>query len=451
MGNRMRQESGTSIGKSRPIDRLLLPFRMFVEAEASSGILLLTAAFVAMIWANSAWSELYVHLWETEIAIGIGGAVLSESLLHWINDGLMAIFFFVVGLEIKRELIVGELSTPKLAALPLVAAFGGMVVPAFIYVAINFGTPEVRGWGIPMATDIAFSLGVLYLLGNRVPAGLKVFLAALAIADDIGAVIAIAVFYSSGISWTYLALGGMGLCVLALLNRLGVRTPIAYGVIGAGIWFVFLLSGVHPTVAGVLAAMTIPARARLDPREFLERSRAAINSFERSGEFGDDILTNTDRQEALLEIDVAYEETTTPLQRLEQDLHPWVSFLVLPLFALANAGVTFEGDISAIILHPVTIGAALGLLAGKQAGITFFAWLAVRLGWASLPAGCTWQHIWGVAWIAGIGFTMSIFIATLAFDDPSFLPMAKVGVFGASLLAGIIGVLVLKRASRSAG
>jgi len=438
-----------SIGKSIPIDRLLLPFRMFVHAEASSGILLLTAAFVAMVWANSAWSDSYVQLWETEVAIDIGGAVLSESLLHWINDGLMAIFFFVVGLEIKRELIVGELSTPKLAALPLVAAFGGMVVPALIYVAINFGTPAVRGWGIPMATDIAFSMGVLYILGNRVPAGLKIFLAALAIADDIGAVVAIAVFYTVGISWTYLALGGMSLCVLALLNRLGVRTPIAYGVVGAGVWFFFLLSGVHPTVAGVLAAMTIPARARLNPGEFLERSRAAINAFERSGAFGDDILTNTDRQEALLEIDVAYEETTTPLQRLEHDLHPWVSFLVLPLFALANAGVVFEGDISAIILHPVTIGAALGLLAGKQAGITFFAWVAVRMGWASLPAGCTWQHIWGVAWIAGIGFTMSIFIAALAFDDPSLLPMAKVGVFGASLLAGVIGVVVLWRSSRS--
>ena len=437
--------NGRVKGEPAPIDRLLLPFRMFVQAEASSGILLLVAAAVALIWANSPWGESYLHLLETEIAIDVGGTVLSESLLHWINDGLMAVFFFVVGLEIKRELIVGELSSPKLAALPLAAALGGMVVPAFIYIAINFGTPEVRGWGIPMATDIAFSMGVLYLLGNRVPVGLKVFLAALAIADDIGAVVAIAVFYTAEIAWPYVALGGMGLCVMALLNRMGVRNPSAYGIVGTGVWFVVLLSGVHPTVAGVLAAMTTPARARMDPDEFVERSRSAIKSFELSGEFGDDILTNTDRQEALLEIDEAYEETTTPLQRMEQDLHPWVSFLVLPLFALANAGVVFEGDISSMVLHPVTIGAALGLLAGKQAGITFFAWLAVRLGWASLPDGCTWREIWGVAWIAGIGFTMSLFIAALAFDDPSFLPMAKTGVFAASVLSGVVGVIILRR------
>jgi NhaA family Na+:H+ antiporter len=364
----------------------------------------------------------------------------------------MAMFFFVVGLEIKRELLVGELASPRLAALPLLAAVGGMLVPALIYTALNYGRPEAHGWGIPMATDIAFSLGILHLLGNRVPGGLKIFLASLAIADDLGAVIAIALFYTSNISYLSLLAGAGLLGFVAVLNYLGVRSTLVYGVFGiGGVWLAFLFSGVHPTIAGVLMAMLIPASMRINPRTFVDRSRSALTRFEDAGSPMAHTLMSTARQNALHELDVVTDQARTPLQRIEKGLHPWVSFLVLPLFALANAGVTLdEGVFGSVLTDRVTLGIILGLVLGKQVGVTFFAWLAVRLGLAQLPAGVTWGYLYGVSWLAGIGFTMSLFIGGLAFNDAAHLAMAKVGVLGGSLIAGSVGILVLLRAGRPA-
>ena len=440
-----------TIDENPRIERILSPFRSFIQAEASSGILLMGAALVALIWANSPWAPLYTELWDTDISIHFGDLEVSESLLLWINDGLMAMFFFVVGLEIKRELLAGELASPRLAALPLLAAAGGMLVPALVYIGLNFGTPEAHGWGVPMATDIAFSLGILYLLGDRVPAGLKIFLASLAIADDLGAVIAIALFYTSDISFLSLLAGAGLLVFVALLNRLGVRSPLVYGLFGiGGVWLAFLFSGVHPTIAGVLMAMTIPASMRINPAGFLHRSRAALTRFEEASDPMAHTLTNTALQNALHELDVATDHAITPLRRLEKALHPWVSFLILPLFALANAGVSLEGGFGSVLTNRVTMGIILGLVIGKQVGVTLFSWLAVRMGLAELPSGVGWRHLYGVSWLAGIGFTMSLFIGGLAFTDASHLAMAKVGVLAGSVIAGLVGAFLLLSFSKRA-
>jgi Na+:H+ antiporter, NhaA family len=435
--------------ESFPIDKLLLPFRMFTRAEVSSGILLIAAALVALIWANSPWEEIYRSFWDIHVSIHIGDFEVSESLLLWLNDGLMAIFFFVVGLEIKREVLAGELASPRLVALPLIAAFGGMLVPATIYTAFNYGTPEAVGWGIPMATDIAFSMGILYLMGNRVPDGLKIFLASLAIADDLGAVLAIALFYTSEISLFSLGVGAGIFAFVGLLNRLGVRSPLVYGLFGiGGVWSAFLFSGVHPTIAGVLMAFMIPANIRLDARSFLSKSRESLAHFESAGSMEEHVLANQTRQNVLLELDQATDHALTPLQRLETTLHPWVSFAILPVFALANAGVKIDSSVLSSFFHPTAMGIILGLVVGKQVGVSLFSWLAVRLGLAELPQGVRWKHIYGVSALAGIGFTMSLFIGGLAFTDPTHLAMSKIGVLTASVLSGIIGTVILRRVTR---
>ncbi len=437
------------IKENPPIEKLLLPFRMFIRAEVSSGILLIFSAALALVWANSPWADLYTALWETHFSLQLGGFEVSESLLLWINDGLMAIFFFVVGLEIKRELLAGELASPRLAALPLVAAVGGMAVPALIYTAFNAGTPEAGGWGIPIATDIAFSMGILHLLGDRVPSGLKIFLASLAIADDLGAVIAIALFYTSDISYLSLGVGAGVFAFVAVLNRLGVRNPLVYGIFGiGGVWSAFLFSGVHPTVAGVLMAMLIPANIRLDPGKFVSRSRAMIDRFDQAGPHEHHVLANRTRQDALLDLDVATDQSLTPLQRLQTALHPWVSVVILPIFALANAGVVLDFNAVTNIGHPVTLGIVLGLVVGKQVGVTLFTWIAVRLGLAQLPSNVRWIHIYGVSCLAGIGFTMSIFIGGLAFQEPAQVAMMKIGILGASVIASVLGLVVLARSGR---
>jgi len=432
------------------IDRLVTPLRMFIRAEVSAGLLLIGAALTALIWANSPWAGVYEALWTTEISINWGTASLTEPLLLWINDGLMAMFFFVVGLEIKRELLAGELASPRKAALPLVAAVGGMLVPALIYAAINAGSPEIKGWGIPMATDIAFSLGILYLLGDKIPSGLRVFLASLAIADDLGAVIVIALFYTSDISYVSLASGAGILLLVGLMNMLGVRSTLVYGIFGiGGVWLAFLFSGVHPTIAGVLMAMMIPANMKINPVEFVAKGRESLDRFERAADHPlETVLANRNRHSALLELDLHTDLAQTPLQRLETALHPWVSILVLPLFAFANAGVVLEGGIGQILTQPVTLGIVLGLVIGKQIGVTVFAWIAVRSGLAQLPAGVSWMHIYGVSWLAGIGFTMSLFIGSLAFSDAEDLAMAKVGVLAASVVAGVGGAVILRKVSR---
>jgi NhaA family Na+:H+ antiporter len=421
---------------------LIRPFQRFFEKEASSSILLLLCTAVALVWANSIFRESYEHLWETYVSIGWGGAQLSLTLHHWINDGLMAVFFFVIGLEIKREVLVGELSTARKAALPIAAAIGGMVVPALVYVAFNAGTPELRGWGVPMATDIAFALGVLALLGSRVPSSLRVFLAALAIADDLGAVLVIALFYTDQLSVQSLVIAGMLLVTMFVLNRAGVRSPIPYAVVGLLLWFAVLQSGVHATVAGVLAATAIPARRRIVPSEFNAKSQNLLEEFREDVREGETELT-ADQRDALYSLSIAIEGVETPGARLEHSLHPWVSYFIMPVFALANAGVHLGGGAGAAMLSPVALGVALGLLLGKPIGVTFFAWLAVRLGWAALPEDVRWRHVSGVSVLCGIGFTMSLFIATLAFPDPATLDVAKIGILGGSLLAGIGGWLSL--------
>lgn len=428
-----------------PIERLLSPFGRFMHTESSGGVVLIASTIVALIAANTSLAHGYHALWETPISLRLGPYAFETSLHHWINDGLMAVFFFLVGLEIKREVLVGELASMRRAAFPIAGALGGMVVPALIFVAFNLGGPGASGWGIPMATDIAFALGVLALVGSRVPAPLKIFLAALAIADDIGAVLVIAIFYTAGINVGALMLGLGLLVALAIFNRLGARRPYIYIVLGLAVWLCFMRSGVHATVAGVLVAMTIPARTRIDTGEFSDRSRRLLDAFDAAGPEGENILTNRAQQAAIVELENTAEAAQAPLQWIEHGLQPWVSFVIIPLFALANAGVELGGDLAQAFGSPVTLGVLLGLLVGKPLGITLFAWLATKLKLASIPAGCGWRQLQGVAVLGGIGFTMSLFVTGLAFTDELRVMEAKVGIFAASLGAALIGWAMLRR------
>lgn len=433
--------------KSQPIEKILFPFQEFIKKEASSGILLVLCTLLALAWANSPWYYGYVSLWETKVSISFGGFVLEEPLIHWINDGLMALFFFIVGLEIKREILVGELASSRKAALPIAAALGGMLVPAGIYAALNAGKIGAPGWGIPMATDIAFALGVLALLGNRVPLGLKVFLTALAIVDDLGAVLVIALFYTAEISWISLGFAAGLLTFLLAANLAGVRHPMIYFLLGCCVWLALLKSGIHATVAGVLVAMTIPARARLNTDEFLGRGRALLREIEDAGISGENEPLIEDQRAAIQALESAIEHVEMPLERLERIMHPWTTFFILPLFALANAGVVLSGNFSEALTSLVSLGIIGGLVVGKQIGITFFSWLAVRGGIASLPDRVSWLQIYGVGWLGGIGFTMSLFVAGLAFGNSPLLPVAKLGILISSLIAGIIGWILLKKIS----
>jgi len=419
------------------------PFQKFAAQEASGGILLITASAVAFYLANSRWREIYFHLWKTYFSIGITDFSLSLSLEHWINDGLMAMFFFVVGLEIKRELLEGELASPKKAMLPLMAALGGMLIPASIYAIVNHGGPGMKGWGIPMATDIAFALGILALLGKRVPVSLKIFVTALAIVDDLGAVLIIAFFYTAQVSW--MSLGAAGICFALLIaaNLLGVRKPAVYVVIGIVLWVFVLNSGIHATIAGVLTALTIPACSRIDTKRFAQASRAVADELEKSEESGDISAISSAQQSALLTLQEASEKVQSPLLRVEHQLHPWVSFLIMPIFALANAGVAVEHGLTSL-KDPVSLGVIFGLVLGKPIGILLFTLPAVRFGLASLPESVTHKQILGAGLLAGIGFTMSLFIGNLAFADPILLSTAKIGILCGSLIAGVGGWFVLQ-------
>ncbi|HYW09873.1 MAG TPA: Na+/H+ antiporter NhaA [Longimicrobium sp.] len=428
-----------------PIERVLTPFHDFVRTASAGGLVLIASTIVALVWANSPWSGSYEHLWETELTVAIGARALTYSLHHWINDGLMAVFFFLVGLEIKREVLVGELASARRAALPAAAALGGMVVPAGLYALFNAGGEGAPGWGIPMATDIAFAIGVLALLGPRTPTALKVFLTALAIVDDIGAVVVIAIFYTARIEWSALMAGMAFLAALAVLNRMGARQPLTYALIGILVWAAFLQSGVHATVAGVLVAMTVPVRTRINTHDFLKRGRRLMDAFDDTGPEGTSKITNHRQQAIVQEMETACQHAQSPLQRIEDSLHPWVAFLIIPLFALANAGVKLEGDLLAAFTHPVTLGVIVGLGLGKPIGITLFAWLAVKLRMASLPRGVSWGSIHAVSWLGGIGFTMSLFISALAFPGGEMVAEAKIGTFTASVLAGIAGWAMLRR------
>jgi len=434
--------------EKRPIDFILSPFQEFTQQEASSGILLIIATVVALIWANSLWAESYNALWHTNLTISFGNFGVSKDLLHWINDGLMAVFFFVVGLEIKREVLVGELASPRQAILPIVAAIGGMAFPAGFYLLFNMNGPAQGGWGIPMATDIAFALGVLSLLGKRVPLSLKIFLTAVAIVDDLGAVLVIALFYTSNLVWISLLIGAIFLAALIIMNRLGVRSPIVYGLLGLGLWVAFLKSGVHATIAGVLLAMTIPVRTRINTEEFISNADFFLEEFRKQGKPGESVLTNKDQRAAIQAIEVAAEHAQTPLQRLEHTLHPWVSYFIMPVFALANAGVVLKGNLFSTLVQPVTLGIITGLIFGKQIGVFIASYIAVKFKWADLPSGMTWKRLYGLSWLAGIGFTMSLFITSLAFTETKILVMAKAGILFASIISGTVGAFILSRGKK---
>ncbi|WP_147822442.1 Na+/H+ antiporter NhaA [Salidesulfovibrio onnuriiensis] len=431
-----------------PIEKILRPFEAFARMQAAGGLVLMVATIAALVWANSPWSESYFALWQTKLTVGLGHWQLSKESIHWINDGLMAVFFFLVGLEIKREVLVGGLSTPRQTIMPIAAAVAGMVVPALIFVAFNAGKESLGGWGIPMATDIAFALGILSLLGDRVPISLKIFLTAVAIVDDIGAILVIALFYTSSLDISALALGLFVLLLMFGLNRLGVRHSIPYLALGMVMWLAFLISGIHATIAGVLAAMSIPATTRIDCGRFVSIIKRNVNLYEKAHPPGACMpgLNTKEQLRALAAMEHTYKLGTTPLQNIEHGLHGWVSFGVMPIFALANAGVALEADILTELIHPVSVGIFFGLVLGKQAGITAICWLLNKTGIARYPEGVSLRHIYGAGWLAGVGFTMSIFIANLAFGEGSrLLELAKIGILFASLMAGIGGFLVLQR------
>ena len=437
------QAQGEGLPRFQPI---VEPIQEFIHAEAAGGILLLAATLVAMVWANSPWAAAYHGLWNTSVSLAFGSHALTETLLEWINDGLMAMFFFVIGLEIKREILVGELASWRQAALPFAAALGGSVLPAVIFAAFNAGTEGAKGWGIPMATDIAFSLGVLSLLGARITLALKVFLTALAIADDLMAVLVIAFFYTSTISWISLVVGALFLGLLMLANWAGVRHLLVYSVLGiGGVWLAFLLSGVHATIAGVLAAATIPARPLLTGPEFLVKGTALLHRFGQALSSDQPHLANRERQQIASHMKTVVTDVKTPLQQLEHAPHPWMTVVVMPLFALANAGVTMDSSVGTMLLSPVALGVCFGLLVGKPVGILLAGWVTIRCGLASFPTGVSWPQMAAVGVLAGIGFTMSLFIADLAFGHDSSLMSAKVGILVASTLAGLMGWLLLRR------
>jgi Na+:H+ antiporter, NhaA family len=425
-----------------PIDIITSPFTRFAKTAAAGGIVLLVATAAALIWANSPWEHSYHRIWYTQATITLGQVSHSESRHEWVNDGLMSIFFFLVGLEIKRELLIGELSSFKQAAFPFMAAIGGSVVPALIYFAINKGGAGANGWGIPMATDIAFALGVLALLGSRVPAGLKVFVAALAIVDDIFGVLVIALFYTQHISLIALGLAFVGVAVSFGANWLGIRNPAVYAVIGVGVWAAVLNSGVHATIAGILLAFTIPARSSIDKAEFLRQSRWLLDQFEQHDP------NSSQAHHAIHALEQKCEMIESPLHRIEHALQPWVAFVIMPIFAFANAGVHILGKTSAALGHPITLGVLLGLLLGKPIGITLFARLASVVGLGSRPAAVTWNQIFGASWLCGIGFTMSLFIASLALGDGGLLDMSKIGTLGASIAAGCVGSILLLKSGK---
>jgi NhaA family Na+:H+ antiporter len=426
--------------------RFLRPVLRFTRVEAAGGLVLLVATIAALIWANLPFTDSYRLFWERSVDIGIGSLAFHETLRGLVNDGLMTIFFFVVGLEIKRELVHGELQDPKTAALPVLAAVGGMVVPAAIYLGLAAGSGAGHGWAIPVATDIAFSLGVLALLGNRVPVGARLFLLTLAIADDIGGIAVIALAYTKGVR-TWWLLGSIAtLVAIWAAGRVKVRSLAFYCLAAFAAWLCLLESGVHATLAGVALALLTPATALYNDEQYRDRARRILGRYEvdaaapHGGERVD---------QAALALAAIARESVSPLDRLDRALHPWSSFAVVPLFALANAGVRFAGiDLGEVVTHPVTLGVAVGLLAGKIVGITAFTWLAVRLGWGRLPRATGWRHVVGLSAVAGIGFTVALFIAGLAFTDPLLADRAKLGVFAGSLTAGIVGYCVLRSTPR---
>ena len=430
----------------KPI-QVIEPFQRFFKKIVRGSVPLFFAAFLALIWANLSAAS-YHHVWHTELTLSFGHLQITKSLIHWIDEAFMTVFFFTVGLEIKREVLVGELASPKRALLPIAAASGGMLFPAGIYMTLNYSTPAAHGWGIPMATDIAFSLAVLAIIGTRIPMGLKVFLSAFAIADDLGAVFVIALFYTQSIVWEYLLICILFLVGLAVANFLWIRWPLVYALLGLGIWFAILGSGIHATVTGIVVAAFIPAKGKYDTDTFIRTCKAHLKRFEcEPGACGYSILLNPVHLNAVHDINVACVDVETPLQRLEYSLHPWIAFMILPLFALANSGLNLNGlDISAAMAHPVTLGVMLGLVLGKPLGISLFTYLAFKTLKVPLPSGVSWSQIVGASILGGIGFTMSLFISGLSFSSADFIGFSKLGIILGSLVSGALGLVILSLA-----
>ncbi len=434
----------------KSFDKILTPFEEFIHRQTTSGLLLMAMAVIALILANGPLADAYLHVIHTPISLKIGSWTLEMSLHHWINDALMALFFFVVGLELKRELLVGELAKLRNATLPIAAAIGGMVVPALIYLAINPAGDAALGWGVPMATDIAFAIGALALLSSRVPKALITFLVALAIVDDLGAVLVIAIFYTETIALTPLAVAGALFAVLIVFNMSGIRKTLPYFVVAVLLWYALLQSGVHATLAGILGAMSVPAIPRYKPERFSEHVKELMQRFDNSHQPGQSIMTNDTLRSVVQTLENGVHSVEAPLQRLEHIWHMPVAYLIIPVFALANAGIPLAlGSLADTFSHPVMLGVSLGLVLGKFIGISGASWLVLKMGIAELPKDTRFTQIVGVSLLAGIGFTMSIFVAQLGFShNEELLLMAKTGILFASLLAGVSGYIWLYLVSK---
>ena len=429
----------------KTFNRIATPFEHYIHSQMTTGFVLMFMTIVALVLANSPLVDIYNHFFHTKIDFNVGDWKLSHTIHHWINDGLMAIFFFMIGLEIKREILVGELSNIKVAILPILAAIGGMALPALIYAYINAGSAGANGWGIPMATDIAFAISVLVLLGNRVSPALVTFLVALAIVDDLGAVSVIALFYTEQIHMLPLGLAGLMFFIMLSFNRFGIHAILPYFIVGIFLWFFMLESGVHATIAGVIAAFTIPSRPKLTPTSFTKSTRNLLDEYD-NYPVSTDFTIHENQKAILLNINDTIHSVSTPAARLEHALHLPVSLIVIPLFALANAGISIDfSSIGSTIVEPVSLGVIAGLILGKVAGIAGVAWLAIKLKIAKLPEGSTMNQVFGVAFLGGIGFTMSIFVADLAFaGNEALIFQAKVGILSASLFAGLFGYIWLR-------
>ena len=424
------------------------PLQRLLRHEAAGGVIMLVAAAVAIAWANSPWSGSYAEVWQTPLRIELGGLLHLDhlSLQAWVNDALMTLFFLLVGLEIKREVVHGELRDVRAVALPVIAAVGGMVVPAAIYASLNAGGPGSDGWAVPMATDIAFAVGIVTLAGRRVPLAAKIFLLTLAVADDIGAIVVIAVFYTGALSWGWFACAVLGLSAIFVLRRNDVQSLAPYLAVGAFAWLALLESGVHATLIGVALGLLTPAWPLRSPRRFPHQARRIIDRVEAA--YYDRVLTPeefTENEQNIAEVSRLAMFSTSPLERLERALSPWVAYVVVPVFALANAGVTLTGDaVGGIVSEPITVGVILGLVVGKTVGVLGATALAVRLGVGRLPTGTTWRHVVGLAVTAGVGFTVALFVTSLSFDTTATADAAKIGILVGSTLAGAVGYLVLR-------
>lgn len=425
--------------------RIATPFENFIHSQTTTGLVLILMTVIALILANSPLVDTYNTLFHTKIDFNVGEWKLSHTLHHWINDGLMAIFFFMIGLEIKREILVGELSNIKVAILPILAAIGGMVVPALIYTFINNGGEGANGWGIPMATDIAFAISVLVLLGNRVSPALITFLVALAIVDDLGAVLVIAIFYTEQIQFLPLLLAGVSFMIMMIFNRSGIHAILPYFIVGLCLWFFMLESGVHATIAGVIAAMSIPSRPKITSTNFTKQTRNLLNEYDNYPVVIDHTMHESQKA-ILLNIKDTIDSVSAPSAKLEHDLHLPVSLLIIPIFAFANAGISIDfSSVASIIMEPVSLGIIFGLILGKVLGIAGVSFIAIKTGIAKLPDGTSMSQLLGVASLGGIGFTMSIFVADLAFEgNDSLIFQAKIGILCASFMAGLFGYLWLR-------